>query len=72
MAARNKMTVSIVPTKYRPNGAERRDALNASLATEQADLKREAGVRRAKRAARENALSRNAPEALHSSQDRDR
>jgi hypothetical protein len=52
MAAKHKMTVSIQPTSpYRPNGAERRAAEIARLSTQQAELKREAADRRAKRVA---------------------
>jgi hypothetical protein len=58
MAAKKKMTVSIKPPNYRPSSAERRAAHLASISTKQADLKREAAERAAKRA-----LSTNTPAA---------
>jgi hypothetical protein len=51
MAAKNNVTVSVDGTQRRPSYAERRAAQTAALATQQADLKREAAERRAKRAA---------------------
>lgn len=50
MAARNKVTVSVQPAKHRPTSAERRAAQVEMISTKQADLKREAAERRAKRA----------------------
>jgi hypothetical protein len=50
MAAKNKVTVSVQPAKHRPTSAERRAAHTEMIATKQADLKREAAERRAKRA----------------------
>jgi hypothetical protein len=49
MAARHKVTVSREPTGPRLSSAERRAERVAALATQQADLKREAAERRAKR-----------------------
>jgi hypothetical protein len=49
MAARKPVTVSVQPTEQRPNSAERRAAQVLALSTQQADLKREAAERRAKR-----------------------
>ena len=51
MAPKSKVTVSVQPTEQRPNSSERRAAQTAALATQQADLKREAAERRAKREA---------------------
>jgi hypothetical protein len=51
-----KVTVSVQPTKQRPNTAQRR--AHRGFSTTQAELKREAAERRAKRA-----LNGNAPEA---------
>jgi hypothetical protein len=45
------VTVSAQPAKHRPSSAERRAAEVEMVATKQADLKREAAERRAKRAA---------------------
>ncbi|MEA2197177.1 MAG: hypothetical protein QOJ25_1228 [Solirubrobacteraceae bacterium] len=50
MAARHKVTVSVQPAKHRPTSAERRAAQVEMISTKQADLKREAAERRAKRA----------------------
>lgn len=50
MATKHKVTVSVQPTNPRPSSAERRAAQIASLSTQQAELKREAAERRAKRA----------------------
>jgi hypothetical protein len=51
MAAKHKMTVSTQSTnRQRPSSAERRAAQVAWLATQQAELKREAADRRAERA----------------------
>jgi hypothetical protein len=50
------VTVSAQPAIQRPSSAQRRAAQVAMVSTEQADLKREAAERRAKRA-----LSGNAP-----------
>lgn len=49
MAAKNKMTVSMEPTNRRPSSAQRRAAQIAAVSTKQAELKREAAERRAKR-----------------------
>ncbi len=51
MAAKQKVTVSVQPTTHRPSAAERRAAHIATVSTQQAELKREAADRRAKRAA---------------------
>ena len=48
MAAKHKMTVSAQPTNRRPSSTERRAALAASLANQQARLKQEAAERRAR------------------------
>jgi hypothetical protein len=50
MAAKHKVTVSVQPAKHRPTSAERRAAQVEMISTKQADLKREAAERRAKRA----------------------
>jgi hypothetical protein len=50
MASKNKVVVSRDTTRHRLSTAERRAAQVAALATKQADLKREAAERRAKRA----------------------
>jgi hypothetical protein len=50
MAAKHKVTVSVQPAKHRPTPAERRAAQAEMISTKQADLKREAAERRAKRA----------------------
>lgn len=50
MAPRNKVNVSVQPAKHRPTSAERRAAQVEMVSTKQADLKREAAERRAKRA----------------------
>lgn len=50
MAAKHKVTVSVQPAKHRPTSAERRAAQMEMVSTKQADLKREAAERRAKRA----------------------
>jgi hypothetical protein len=50
MASKNKVTVSTDSTKYRLSSTERRAARLAAIANKQADLKREAAERRAKRA----------------------
>jgi hypothetical protein len=51
MAAKHKVTVSQQPADRRQTYAERRAEQIAALATQQADLKREAAERRARRAA---------------------
>jgi hypothetical protein len=56
MAAENNMTLSVKPTNQRPSTAQRRAAQIAAISTKQAELKREAAERAAKRA-----LSANAP-----------
>ncbi|MDQ6804229.1 MAG: hypothetical protein M3065_04545 [Actinomycetota bacterium] len=50
MAAKSKMTVSVQPAKHRPTTAERRAAQVEMISGKQAELKREAAERRAKRA----------------------
>jgi hypothetical protein len=50
MAVKQKVTVSVQPTTGRPSSAERRAAHMATVSTQQAELKREAAERRAKRA----------------------
>jgi hypothetical protein len=55
MAAKNKVTVSVQPAKHRPTTADRRAAQIEMIANKQADLKREAAERRAKRALRDDA-----------------
>ena len=50
MATKHKVTVSVQPAKHRPTSAERRAAQVEMLSTKQAELKREAAERRAKRA----------------------
>ena len=55
MAAKQQVTVSVQPMTRRPTSAERLAAHAASLATKQAELKREAAERRAKRASESNA-----------------
>jgi hypothetical protein len=50
MASKNQVTVSTDSTKYRLSSTERRAARLAEVANKQADLKREAAERRAKRA----------------------
>ncbi len=52
MAAKKKnVIVTIGPRTTPQSGAQTRDAIKARLATQQADLRREAEERRAKRAA---------------------
>jgi hypothetical protein len=46
MGTKHKLTVSVQPPTARPTTAQRRAAQIAALATEQADLKREAAERR--------------------------
>jgi hypothetical protein len=55
MAAKHKVTVSVQPTKQRPSSAQRRAAQITTGSTKQAELKREAAERRAKRALNSNA-----------------
>lgn len=50
MAPRSKVNVSVQPPKHRPTSAERRAAQVEMVSTKQAELKREAAERRAKRA----------------------
>jgi hypothetical protein len=50
MAAKTTVTVSMKPTNHRPSSAERRAAQIAAISNQQADLKREAAERAAKRA----------------------
>ena len=49
MARKPKVTVTVQPTTRRPSSAERRAAHFATVSTQQAELKREAAERRAKR-----------------------
>jgi hypothetical protein len=60
MAAKNKVTVSVQPTKQRPSSAHRR-AVQIAISTKQAELKREAAERRAKRALNSNAPAASVP-----------
>ena len=55
MARKPKVTVTVQPTTRRPSSAERRAAHFATVSTQQAELKREAAERRAKRAMNSNA-----------------
>ncbi|HEY5319145.1 MAG TPA: hypothetical protein VIJ20_14240 [Solirubrobacteraceae bacterium] len=48
--AKSKVTVSVQPANHRPTTAERRAAQVEMIAGKQAELKREAAERRAKRA----------------------
>jgi hypothetical protein len=50
MAVKQKVTVSVQPTTRRPSSAQRLAAQAATLSMKQAELKREAAERRAKRA----------------------
>jgi hypothetical protein len=50
MAAKKDVKASVEPTRYRLSATERRAARLAEIANKQADLKREAAERRAKRA----------------------
>jgi hypothetical protein len=50
MAAKQKVTLSVQPPKHRLSLAERRAAETVVLSTQQAELKREAAERRARRA----------------------
>jgi len=61
MAAKNKVTVSMKPTNQWPSSAQRRAAQIAAVSTKQAELKREAAERRAKRALSTNASAASAP-----------
>lgn len=60
MAVEQEVTVSVQPTTRRPSSAERRAAQIATVSTKQAELKREAAERRAKRALNSNAQARGA------------
>ena len=55
MAVKQQVTVSVQLTARRPSSAERRAAQIATASTKQAELKREAADRRAKRAMNDNA-----------------
>jgi hypothetical protein len=55
MAAKKKVTVSMQPAKQWPSSAQRRAAQIATVSNKQAELKREAAERRAKRALNSNA-----------------
>jgi hypothetical protein len=50
MAAKQNVTVSVQPTTRRPSAAQRLAAQSATMSMKQAELKREAAERRAKRA----------------------
>jgi hypothetical protein len=49
MPPKHKVTTTLQPLERRPSSAERRAAQVEALSTQQADLKREAAERRAKR-----------------------
>jgi hypothetical protein len=51
MPPKNKVTESVQPARHRPTSSERRAAQLAAVSGHQADLKREAAERRAKREA---------------------
>ena len=53
MAAQNKVTASVQPTKPRPSAAERRAAEIAMLSNKQAELKHDAAQRRQARELRD-------------------
>jgi hypothetical protein len=55
MAPKHKVSVSVQPAKHRPTSAERRAAQVEMVSTKQAELKREAAERRAKRALKDPA-----------------
>ena len=61
MAVKQKVTVSMQSTARRPNSAERRAAQMAMVSNKQAELKREAAERRAKRALSTDALAASGP-----------
>jgi hypothetical protein len=61
MAAKNPVTVSVKSTNYRPSSAERRAAQLAAVSGQQAELKREAAERAAKRALSTDAPAASAP-----------
>jgi hypothetical protein len=63
MAAKNEMTVLVKPTNQRPSAAQRRAWQIASVSGKQAELKREAAERSARRA-----LNSNAPAAVSTKQ----
>jgi hypothetical protein len=50
MATRHKVTVSIDTSRHRLSSAERREAQRLAIDSKQAELKREAAERRARRA----------------------
>jgi hypothetical protein len=54
MTAKNKLTVSSVPSKHRLSATERRAAQMASVATRQQELKLEAAERAVLRAQKQN------------------
>jgi hypothetical protein len=62
MARKNKVNVSTEPNTYRLSANERRAARLAEISNKQAELKREAAERRAKRA-KESEAGSNAPKA---------
>ena len=62
MAAEQKVTVSVQPTARRPSSAERRAAQIATISTKQAELKREAAERRAKRDLNSSAPAASTPQ----------
>jgi hypothetical protein len=57
MAAKQKVTLSVQPPNHRLSLAERRAAETVVLSTQQAELKREAAERRARRASENPAAS---------------
>jgi hypothetical protein len=61
MAAKKNMTVSVAPTNQRPSSAQRRAAQISAVSTKQAELKREAAERRAKRALNSDAPAASMP-----------
>jgi hypothetical protein len=61
MPPKSKMTVTVQPARHRPTSKERRAAQVEAVANHQADLKREAAERRAKRAAADAAVDGSAP-----------
>ncbi len=61
MAAKQNVTVSVQPPKQWPSSAQRRAAQIAAVSNRQADLKREAAERRAKRALNSNAPAPSTP-----------
>ena len=64
MAARQKVTVSVQPAKQWLTSAQRRAAQIATISTKQAELKREAAERRAKRELSGNSSAASVPHRL--------